>query len=119
MERGERAVVKLKERETLLTEVAVLREQIDFGQHVDVRELEVQHRPQRQKQHRDVLCRVGHVVRVAEVHCGQLYPTHPSIHPSTREKEVKGEAYPKPALPQLVNYPLQAGVVRAQLDLPR
>lgn len=99
-----------------ITEVAVLREQIDFGQHVDVRQLEVQHRPQRQEQHRDVLCCIGHVVRVTQVHRSQLDPT---IHRDGKEKRQDEAAYPKPALPQLFYYPLQAVVIRAQLDLPR
>lgn len=67
-----RKVLHLRVEVKVEVEVAVLRDEVDLGEHVDVRQLELEHRAQREEQHGDVLRGVGDVVRVAEVHRGEL-----------------------------------------------
>lgn len=56
----------------LVTEIPILRDQVHLREHVDVREFEVEHYPERSHEHCDVLRGVRDVVRVAKVHGGQL-----------------------------------------------
>lgn len=57
---------------TLVTEIAVLRDQVHLRQDIDVREFKVQHYPERSHKYGDVLGGVRDVVCVAEVHGSQL-----------------------------------------------
>jgi len=59
----------------LVTEITVLCDQVHLREHINVWKFEVKHYPERSHEYRNVLRGIGDVVRVTNVHCGQLRET--------------------------------------------